>query len=496
MSISENTTASAGRREDNRDFTLRNETVPKLQLSQGNQLAIAPSSIKSTSSLAFEAKEALTRARSVLVMEHPFFATLSLRLRLKADDTCTDLWTDGKTLGYNTVYAATLPLDKMVGALAHEVLHIAFSHHLRRKERTPDLWNKACDLSINPLLLEAGFSLPQGFAYDAEYVGMGAAEIYEKLLALQVQEEGKRGQLSEETEPADKSSVSDGAGGEQGEDTLDESQQHGRGNENGSDENSKKQSAQGNDGSSDTDSQSLKKMQPAEFFGEVRDLGGDHEDGGEEAQNGAGQEVDIAVTQAIESALHMGDMPAGFLRLLRQEWRLELDWRELLQRFLENCADNDYSWTMPNRRYWHQDIYLPSRQESRLPHVVLAIDSSGSIEEKVLAAFCDELSVILDAYDTTLTVLFHDNRIQKVESFTRADLPLNLAPVGGGGTDFRPVGEYIQEKLHSLTCLIWFTDLECSLFPPEPEFPVLWVCSRRQAESPPFGEMITVTALA
>ncbi len=117
---------------------------------------------------ALEAKQAMSRARSVLVMEHPFFATLALRLHLKADDSCVDLWTDGKTLGYNAVYAATLPLAKLVGAQAHEVLHIAFAHHFRRQGRDPTLWNKACDLSINPILLDAGFSLPQGFAHNPD----------------------------------------------------------------------------------------------------------------------------------------------------------------------------------------------------------------------------------------------------------------------------------------------------------------------------------------
>lgn len=103
---------------------------------------------------------------------------------------------------------------------------------------------------------------------------------------------------------------------------------------------------------------------------------------------------------------------AGLLRLFRKRLHPTLDWRGILQRFLENCADGDSTWTTPNRRYLYQGIYLPSRQEPRIPHIVLAVDSSGSVDNALLEMFCTELSGILESYDTLLTVLFHDTRVQ------------------------------------------------------------------------------------
>ena len=102
------------------------------------------------------------------------------------------------------------------------------------------------------------------------------------------------------------------------------------------------------------------------FTGEVRD----HPvlDGGSgTAQKQAEQEADIELVQAMQRAKHMGDMPAGFLRLFRKRLHPTLDWRGILQRFLENCTDGDSTWTTPNRRYLYQGIYLPSRQEPRIP---------------------------------------------------------------------------------------------------------------------------------
>ena len=50
----------------------------------------------------------------------------------------------------------------------------------------------------------------------------------------------------------------------------------------------------------------------------------------------------------LQRALRMGSMDAGLMRLIKQEWKMHLDWRELLRQFFEQCADNDYSWTVPN----------------------------------------------------------------------------------------------------------------------------------------------------
>ena len=81
----------------------------------------------------------------------------------------------------------------------------------------------------------------------------------------------------------------------------------------------------------------------------------------------------------------MGREPAGFSRLLRGgRHDGGTDWRGLLRRFLENCALNDYTWSAPNRRYLHHGIYLPGRQEQRIPQLAVAVDCSGSVDDAAL----------------------------------------------------------------------------------------------------------------
>ena len=90
-------------------------------------------------SLRQEAARALSRARAALITREPFFGSLVLGLRPEADETCRQLWTDGTTLGYHPAFAAGISQEKLVGALAHEALHLACGHHARRQHRDPRL---------------------------------------------------------------------------------------------------------------------------------------------------------------------------------------------------------------------------------------------------------------------------------------------------------------------------------------------------------------------
>ena len=69
--------------------------------------------------------------------------------------------------------------------------------------------------------------------------------------------------------------------------------------------------------------------------------------------------------------------------------------------------------------------------------------------------------------------------------------PWCLEAKGGGGTDFRPVFEWVEARGMSPVCLIYLTDLCCNAYPNPPSYPVLWVTdSRRHA---PFGETVKIT---
>jgi len=80
----------------------------------------------------------LTRARTQLLLNQPFFGTLGLRLKLVPGSLPT-MATDGSRIVYNPVFVGELKPAELEGVLAHEVLHCALGHHCPRRSRSRTL---------------------------------------------------------------------------------------------------------------------------------------------------------------------------------------------------------------------------------------------------------------------------------------------------------------------------------------------------------------------
>jgi predicted metal-dependent peptidase len=128
----------------------------------------------------------LKKGRTALLLDCPFYGTLLFRLKTRQSHSLRTMATDGVHLFYNAAFVESLTPAELNGVLAHEVMHPALLHHTRRGNRSPKRWNRACDLAINPIILESGLTLPKDALVDARFVGMNAERIYNKL----VEEEG------------------------------------------------------------------------------------------------------------------------------------------------------------------------------------------------------------------------------------------------------------------------------------------------------------------
>ncbi len=437
-----------------------------------------------TAAIGAEARAQVVRARAALVLDHPFFGHLALRLKLVEDKTCDTAWSDGKTLAYNPLYVRMLSREKLKGLMGHVVMHPACRHHLRRNGRDPRRWNMACDLAINWILLEAGLILPDGYLDDPAFRGKTADEIFDRLGA-----ENLGGAAADQDRPAETQTT--GQGPEiDSPDGRSRPEKQPRPAEDGQEQDESPGMA-GADAARDEDDQRRFDHGDPGRSGEVRDAP-PPEDGGSDAGDGQNEENQwrVNLAQAAAQARCMGDLPGGLARLIDNLLSPRLDWRQLLSRFIQASARCDFSWFPPNRRYLHQGLYLPSMRSDDLPEVVVAVDTSGSISAGELDQFAAELSAILETCATTVHLLYCDMRVVRAATFGRQDLPLRLEAEGGGGTDFRPAFEWVGQQGLQPLCLIYLTDLACSRFPPEPSYPVLWVHAGREGQLPPFGETI------
>ena len=208
----------------------------------------------------------------------------------------------------------------------------------------------------------------------------------------------------------------------------------------------------------------------------------------------AGQEQEwaIAAEQAARIAKTCGHTPLGVDRLLQESRESRKDWRAILREFVSATTPSDYCFCPPNRRHVHAGLYLPSIHKEGIGCIVISVDTSGSIGQEELKQFAGEISAISDqAQPEAIHVVYCDAAVHSTQEFGPSD-PIALEPKGGGGTDFCPVFEWVEATDIRPACLIYLTDLACSSYPPEPDYPVLWVTDSRRIA--PFGETLQVVA--
>ena len=431
----------------------------------------------------------MIRARAELLLGQPFFGSLALRLELCEDPSCAGMWTDGVRLGFNPKAVSALSDAEIAGMQAHEVMHLACRHHLRRAGRDAGLWNRACDLAVNAILKKAGFTLPGGLETDERHAGKAAEDIYDFLLA-ELADKGGTGQGPDQGMKA----PSEGSGAASPQELPDPSGNDRRTRLSGSTARKLARQARRNSRQDGGQAASPSSAEEAARSGEVRDhpaLDGRALPSDKDAK-AAERDLDVTVSQAARQAAGMGRLPGEVARLFLARQEAAADWRQILRRFVTRNAVSDYSWSPPNRRCVHLGLPLPSPRNESLPDIVLAVDCSGSVEQALLDRFCAELSGVLEAYDARITAMLCDCAVREKRTLTRLDLPVRLSVTGGGGTDFRPVFEAVEREGLSPACLIYLSDMQCDRFGSEPPYPVLWACGGVDVTPPPFGELLRI----
>ena len=134
-----------------------------------------------------EQMKKVRRARIELLAKHPFFGDLAFNLPIEWNENLNPptAATDGERIIFHPAFVDVMPPKELVFVLAHEVMHPALLHILRRGTRCPKRWNVACDVVVNHLLVESGIgSMPSMcvFKPDLYHAGKGKVEkIYELL---------------------------------------------------------------------------------------------------------------------------------------------------------------------------------------------------------------------------------------------------------------------------------------------------------------------------
>ena len=418
--------------------------------------AIAPKAAKKTKSKKYEnligptdakidnqARERLITARIGLLLRHSFFGNLATRLQLiNADSWCGTAATDGQKFYYNSRFIMLLKVKEVEFLVGHEVLHVVYDHMGRRGTRDPQMWNIADDYTVNADLKRhkvGQFITTVPCLYEAKYDGKPAEEIYDDLMK-NVQKISINDLLDQ--------MIDDHMDGEDGED------------------------GDGEDGDGKPGQGKGRPRMSAEEKERVR------------------QEVKQAIIAAAQGA-EAGSIPKGVERLIRDTTDPQMPWRELLQVNLTSAIRNDYSWGRPNRRSWHMDAIMPGMTPGEEIDVTVAIDMSGSISNKQASMFLSEIAGMMGSFSGYKVHVFcFDTRTYNPADFTSENMDLidEYEPMGGGGTDFDCIFDYLKENAIDPKRLIVFTDgYPCGSWGDKDYCDTTWIIHGDKDPHPPFG---------
>jgi len=395
-----------------------------------------------------DAQLKVSRAITNLAFSAPFFGSLLMQLKVEEANVPT-LCTNGTHLYWGRSFLDTLSEDETKGGLVHEVMHVTLKHCIPHPGKDHKIVNIAMDWVINRIIKDQGFILPEGALFDPKGRTDGWAweEVYKLLENVK---EDKPNPL--EGTPDD--------GGTMGEE----------------------------------EKQAIKAQIESQ---------GEDDSHIEEAQAGDTQDesdrIDDMIVKAANAAeaTGRGSIPGEIERKIKKIREPKIHWSEELDNRTKSLYPEDYTFQRPNRKFMQAGLYLPSMTGQKPGTIAIAIDTSGSMTEECLIKAASETNFIINNIMPEKVILMSsDHAVANVREydagayFTLED----FQAVGGGGTSFNPVFEYLNELDEPVDQLIYFSDMYVmrSDFPAEePEFMTTFVSTTGRTEAP-FGKVINM----
>jgi hypothetical protein len=241
--------------------------------------------------------------------------------------------------------------------------------------------------------------------------------------------------------------------------------------------------------------------------GELGDTG---DDSGAGTKNPTIQDIENYWDSAVRTAGGNSNPPKSIKRALERLKRPVIDWRSVLDRYIDEAISKS-KYELPSRRFLAQGEaqYGYKNYKDNFESVVVAIDTSGSINRDMIEQFLSETLAISEAYDPKKTVIIYcsddiDN-VDILESGEKPDLS-KIATTIGNYRGFSPPFEWVEKNMlnngETPSVMIYFTD-GIADFPSENQYNIdtysdrcIWVFLSFDGEpfegQQPFGERIDI----
>jgi len=392
-------------------------------------------------------EEKIQKAKARLMLDHPYFGTVASSLTLQKNNEILTFSSDGEMMRYNSEYLDRLSVTEVEFMMANGAMHAVLQHQDRVSGRTRWLWQTATDYVVNGMLVKNGMQAPEYANYESKFEGMYAEEVYE-ILRSEMMDNSQHSMEQEQQQITDTDDVL-------------------------------------------AENLHMQKEHTPDINAENRQEEENAEDKEESAATpDINEEMKEQFEQIFQKLKRQGNLPADLELLVPEYFSHKVDWREFLYGYIASHAKSTYSFTPPNMKYLYRGIYLPSLS-SDLLRIIVAIDTSGSIDETLLGTFLGEISSMMQQYPNyEIDLITADAKIQSHKVFLPGEA-LEYEIRGGGGTDFRPVFEFIDQEINYPTLLLYFTDGDGRFPDVEASYDVLWVMP--EVKDVPFGEVVSLS---
>lgn len=418
------------------------------------------------------ARDVLNLSRNQILVNLRFMDAALSRLTLMSNEQF-DLATDGRYLAYEPMHILrNYKSDKAIPVrdYLHVILHCVFRHMFIHTLVDREAWDLACDIAVEHTISGLGLTAASTGRENAQAALIG--RLTSKLGTITA-EKVYRYYLDKQLSPIELAELRGAFYAD------DHSVWYMK------DEEKSPQSDSG-EGDDENDDNSGNGNSPQKHEGDRSNERNGGENGGGESKNGS-EEDWKSVSERIQMDMEtfsksQGKNPAAMLQNLREVNRERYDYTEFLKKFAVpgevmriNDEEFDYVfYTYGLSLYGNMPLIEPLeyKETKRIREFVIAIDTSGSVAGETVQKFLQKTYNILKSTESFFSkinvhiiqcdaAVQEDAKITSQEDFDEYLKNMNI--LGLGGTDFRPVFDYVDDLVRNreftnLKGLIYFTD--------------------------------------